>query len=605
VGVIQQALLGYDHGHRLLVSSAELPRDEEATLVALSDVSVTHGRRLAGLPLPSSKRYALMATWPAPDAGRPGAVWAHVLLLDPGVFEECAVSDLVTMLSPPSSREPRSHYAEPLAAPGRTKRPARARPHDCYLCARAIYASKSGQTFLSDQESAEAAVVALWSAQWPALQARFSFALRSAAHRTRHSADLVVLTGRDAPSLPPHGDDPWLRALADELAGAEGDLTSWLAAFGPAEPARIASVRALARLWSNVQNEQVPELLGALAERYPTPKGQASMKLAVFGAATNWWGVPERQRLAALLASPAHAWDLTQLEFEARLERECLAGHWEALIEALAPDTPANARDALLGALASAPAPAMLAALAARDVALACDLLAQSRIGSDPHTWRGVPGETVTELLLSSHAGVRPKELAAALRAGHISAVISAAGVHATLKAASHVDAKTLTGIAKSAEAQELLRGADPAETLALAAAGAKVPAAQRASALEALRANPDARWLRLAVTTLLDDPKSLEVVFGPLHAAAVDGRLTQANAKRLEKALPPGNGVPRRLRALLLTRARKEHWTRPRLARTMRGAGPDARLLLAELEPKDPLQKAVKWLLSKARVRL
>ena len=199
---------------------------------------------------------------------------------------------------------------------------------------------------------------------------------------------------------------------------------------------------------------------------------------------------------------------------------------------------------------------------------------------------------------------MRPRELAAALSAGHVAVVLQAAGVRATLKAAGHIDVKALASIARSKAAPELLRGADPKEVLMLAAAGADVPVAQRVSALEATRAHPDARWLKLATATLIDDRASLDVVFGPLHAAAVEGRLTQASAKRLERVLPPGTGVPQRLRALLLTRARKERWSRARLASAVRGAGPEARLLLEELEPKDPMRKAIKWLLSKAPAR-
>jgi hypothetical protein len=40
-------------------------------------------------------------------------------------------------------------------------------------------------------------------------------------------------------------------------------------------------------------------------------------------------------------------------------------------------------------------------------------------------------------------------------------------------------------------------------------------------------------------------------------------------------------------------------------LARAIRDAGPDASLLLKELEPKDPLQKGIKWILLKAHIHL
>jgi hypothetical protein len=605
VGVIDQALLGYDRGHRLLASSLKLPREAEAALVALSDTDVRHGRRLTGMPMASFDRYALIATWPAPDAGRPGAVWAHALLIDTNAFHEFRVSDLVALLQPPRHGASSSSYSEPLPVRRAQRRPPHPPEHDVYLCARALYASKVPHAHVKDPQAGEDAVVALWSAQWPALQARFSFALRSASYRSRRPHDLLVLTGEGSPPPRPHGDDHWLMTLAGELADRPGDLTAWLARFGPQEPSRTASVRALARIWSTVHEERVPQLLDALAERYPSPEDHAEMKLAILGRSRDWWAVSQSARLTGLLGSAAHAWDLTQLEFERRLTEECRAGRWPALINALSPDAPGETRDALLSALTTAADPAMLGVLAARDVQLAGDLLAQARVGDDPEAWRDLDGETVTTLLHSSRAGLRPRELAAALSAGHLSAVLAAAGVRATLKACARVDAKTLAAIARSTVAPDLLRGADPKEILTLASAGADVSAAGRATALEALRAHPDARWLKLAVVTLIEDPASLDVVFGPVHAAAVEGRLTQASTKRLEKMLPPGAGVPQRLRALLLKRARKERWSRAHLARAVRDAGPDASLLLKELEPKDPLQKGIKWILLKAHIHL
>jgi hypothetical protein len=603
--VIDQALLGYDRGHRLLASSLRLPRDAEAALVALSDTEVRHGRRLTGMPIASFERYALISTWPAPDAGRPGAVWAHALLMDARAFHEFRVRDLVALLQPPRHGASASSYSEPLPVRHVRRRPSPAPEHDIYLCARALYASKVSQAHVKDSQAAEDAVLALWSAQWPELQARFSFALRSAGYRSRQPHDLLVLTGEGSAPPRPHGDDRWLMMLASELAGHRGNLTAWLASFGPHEPPRAASVRALGRIWSTLHEERMPQLLAALGERYPTPDDHAEIKLAVLGRSRDWWAASESTRLTGLLSSPARAWDLTQLEFERRLTDECRAGRWPALIDALSEDTPPDASDALLSALATVAAPGMLGVLAARHVQLAGDLLAQSRVGSHPEAWRGLDGEMAEALLRTSRADVRPRELAAALSAGHVAAVVSAAGARAALKAAKHVDAKALASIAKSNAAPELLRGADPKEVLMLAAAGAAVPAAQRTSALEATRAHPDARWLKLATATLVDDPESLDVVFGPLHAAAVEGRLTRASGKQLENVLPPGASVPQRLRALLLTRARRERWSRAHLARAVRGAGADASLLLNELEPKDPLQKGIKWILAKAHVRL
>jgi hypothetical protein len=339
-----------------------------------------------------------------------------------------------------------------------------------------------------------------------------------------------------------------------------------------------------------------------LSARYPTSEDHVALKSAVFGRERRWWSIPETDRLAGLLGSESDAWDTAELEIEVRIAEQAQAGQWKVLISALSKNAPVELRDALVAGLASAAVPEMLGALVECDLRMASDLLAQSSIGADPDSWRGLDADSVASLL-HAHRGVGPPEVAAALVAGQIAPVIEAAGVRATLKAIPHLDKKALSRIAKNPATRDLLRGADPQEVLELAAAGAHVPVEQRVIALEALRHDVDASWLSLAIETLIDDPEALDVVFGPLHAAAVSGELTAKSTKRLEGVLPNGKNVPQRLRVLLLERARKQRWSRGRLAQATRGAGVQADRLLDEVGPKDPLQKTVKWLLSKAGI--
>src|SRR4051794_39871078 len=83
---VEQALHGYENGHRLLAASAELNTADRRVLARQTD-SPDAGRvpgwdaLLAGHPLPSGY-FALSMTWPAPEMPRPGCVWTHTLLLD-------------------------------------------------------------------------------------------------------------------------------------------------------------------------------------------------------------------------------------------------------------------------------------------------------------------------------------------------------------------------------------------------------------------------------------------------------------------------------------------------------------------------------------------
>ncbi len=599
--VIDQALLGYDQGHRLLTSSIKLPGDALSVLVSVSDTSVRTGRRLTGLPLPDSELYALLGTWAAPEAKRPGAVWAHALLLGRDAFEEFEVASLARLLHPPDSQRSLSAYSTPLTRP-RTVRERPRPPREAILaCAYALYASKDRVAHVTDVGDAEAAVLSLWSAQWPALQARYSFAVRSERHRSLAPFDLVVLT-TSPPSEPRRTSDArWLRQLADELAGENSpEVTEWLTRFGPDEPPRPASVRALGRLWSSVASGEVLDVVQRLADRYPSADDHGDLKVELFGRNRRWWKVTESRRLIGLLGCPADVWDVAGLDLEERVSRESAAGRYRPLIRALSPEAPGDVRDAFIAGLAQSVKPDMLGALVSRDPQLALDLLAESEVGTDPAAWRGLDETATVTLLRGGRTDLNPPELAAAITAGHHTEVLKTVGVRATLRAVKHVDSKTLAGIAKSPISQRLLDGADPQEVLQLALAGSKVPVDQRLAALAALRNDVDPSWLELAAKTLAEHPDAVDVVFGPLHGAAVRHELSAKTERLLAKSLPKGKDVPQQLRALLLQRARKERWSRTKLAAATRGAGPEAERLLKELGPKDPLGKTIKWLLSR-----
>src|SRR5262249_10651964 len=89
---VDQALHGYEDGHRLLAGSRPLPRDAERTMLVLSDLSGSGSidgfeSYLTGYALPSAGAYALARTWVALEMPRPGCVWTHTLLLDLDVLD--------------------------------------------------------------------------------------------------------------------------------------------------------------------------------------------------------------------------------------------------------------------------------------------------------------------------------------------------------------------------------------------------------------------------------------------------------------------------------------------------------------------------------------
>lgn len=81
---IDQALFGYERGHKLLASSVGLNAEAARTLRNATDMSFggKSDQLFTALPLPSMKAHAFVMSWPAEAWVRAGSVWSHVLLVD-------------------------------------------------------------------------------------------------------------------------------------------------------------------------------------------------------------------------------------------------------------------------------------------------------------------------------------------------------------------------------------------------------------------------------------------------------------------------------------------------------------------------------------------
>ena len=78
-----QALFGYDRGHRLIASSRKLGKEATWTLRNVTDMKVSkrNGHYLTILPVPEIESHAFIRSWAAGGAFRPGSVWSHALLI--------------------------------------------------------------------------------------------------------------------------------------------------------------------------------------------------------------------------------------------------------------------------------------------------------------------------------------------------------------------------------------------------------------------------------------------------------------------------------------------------------------------------------------------
>jgi hypothetical protein len=427
----------------------------------------------------------------------------------------------------------------------------------------------------------------------------------AARRQSSDDVDLTVLLSPGPSRRPAEQDAAWLAACAGELAGdGDGPLLSWLSTFGPGEPPRPGSVRALGRLWVAVRAARVDEVVSRLQQRYPRADVRADLKQQLLEEEQIWWGVDDFERVRALIHSSSAAWDLERLGLAGRIAHHAQAGRQRELIAALPEDADEPYVAALLDGLAASPEPVMVADLAGRDLELAARLLSATDLSHSPDTWRLLDEGTAVRLLERTPASEQVSTLAAALAAGQLGAVLVVGFRQVISRALSQLDGQALDQLARAPNVPPLVDLARPEDVLRLEAAGAPVSHRQRSEALEALRGSADEQWLRMAVRALVEDPEALPIVFGPLHRVITDDRLPSDLWRSLDGVAPEAPDPAQRLRRLLVRRIRDEHWPSELVARALRDAGPHAKEVMRDLEEDDPLTKVVKSILKRLSPR-
>ena len=278
---VDQALFGYSDGHRQIAASLQLPSKDLYNLSAASDLAggaklSADESYLTGLPLAESRHYALIRTWPAPEMPRPGCVWSHVLLIDFRLLSSHSdLSEFLGLLARPVELNSKL-YGNPisLALP----RSARATPHheSVMELIRSYYSDNP--VFLDgkvERDSLEAAILAVWSQQWPRLRTSFSF--RTAAGGERRKSELikfdVQVGSRPAPVEGEEADERWIAAAAaDAQTGRVTPLRRFLWRYGRDLVAPKKHYRTLVELFvetenrSEVSSEQAIRIFNAFPE---------------------------------------------------------------------------------------------------------------------------------------------------------------------------------------------------------------------------------------------------------------------------------------------------------------------------------------------------
>ena len=616
---VHQLVFGYEQGHRRLGGSIASLGDSESFLLGATDAPVegTHEPLLTALPLPGRELFAVAGTWAAPELGRPGAVWSHVLLL---------TTDQLAKLDTPSClfsnlRRPTVDrlqlYAQPLLldlATGGVRRP---RPKSRVLAD--LLASGDHRddkvVVTRDLAAGEQALCFLWDLCWPALRTNLAFRTRDSIRSSRESRFLTI--ARRIKGLRPTqsaGAEPPLSAAAWLLSNTS-ECHDFFASFGPDEPPHFHSFVALADVAELVGKEKASRAARVIEQRFPSPSLARKMKQGLFGpreGSERYWLVPEQQLVEALLAAERMSWDFDDLRLRWRVPHLIREGRAAEITSALHPGGPNELRDLVFDSLVEAARPEAVAAIEQADQAIAIDLLRTRRdLRCAPATWETMRSSRVFEVL--DALGDDREAVAAVLKTGHAEVVLNRLPAELLL-ASGEVgnDPEVLRLVVSSIPDSEVERLAmDQPRLGAAAMAGGWVPhaLAEGCNVLEQTRAEQDDVWLRAAVELLSSNStvnrvgSVLQTVFGPLHHAITDDRLPRDTWIKLDRVLPEAPDPALRLRRLLIEVTRSEGWGPTELERALRDAGPYASELRHEIEEDDILDavfkaasKAARW---------
>lgn len=607
--IAQQLVFGYRDGHRPLVGSIELDKTASAALLGATDATIgpRTERLLSALPLPSAGLYALCGTWPAPEAGRPGAVWAHALLVPLDGLAEVEDVEAVSL----ALRRPSADALADFTLPIEIQRDAAPRPAEpdmlAQLLAAAIEPDGVPVVVTSDLAAGEAALFALWNGAWAELRASLSFRTRERVKATPELDYLCVarrVTGmwrQKVAATQLHASalaqTSWLRELAwAERPGRKPGVREFLRAFGPDAPAGLDRLVALGELHDVALLSKPRRLARTLAANHPEATDEASLKRALFGRKhADWWDPPERDVVLAIFAVGAKGFDVKALDVANRTQRLVAAGYGIDLVEALPARGPRRLRSLLLEALIAEATPNLLSEVMSVEPTLGEEIaVARPDLLETRETWSIASDDQA--LVLATSVVLSDRAIAAAVMADRFAAiepVVSLPAAALRLARARELsalrklfDQRVLAGAFGGKEAEEL--------RIQVAAAGVETGSlGELLDALDARRHRIDDAWLAAAVHALGDAGKkrqgrALEVVFGPLHHAVTDGRLPDDLWVTLEKIAPPGNDPGLRMRRLLVNRARKEGWPRKALDRALRASGPEIKKLKAEIDDVD-----------------
>ena len=625
--IAQQLLFGYERGHRLIAGSTVLSPDDVLRLQAATDTAGFSSFFISGTPL-STGQYGFSVTWPAPELPRPGAVWAHVLVLEAESLER--LTDLSVLLS--YARRPGSDAFEAFTQPVELEEFGRSLPVEAdedsvrQVMAAAYGRRRSSLLQIEDLDRATSALLAVWSQQWPALRRRFAFRTREISS-DRHSDRVFTIARRvrgERPkaSLVSAGEPHWLNELAAD-AIQPGELRLWLWKFGPTHAPSARNLVGLADVLVSAREEDRFAVLHKVTDRYPRPAAGRRLKQALYGSSREIWSLADELRIADVVSSGADVWDVDALDIAHRVALLGYRGSWAPVVDAWGREIVPTVSAALVAGFAQAASDDLLARMTLQNPEVAAEVARRAPFVLQAASfWRRLVSSGVITLGHLLGDVVDAATVAAIIRGGHASSVrvlvqdaaismdklmeafdlpdgLSWGELHESLPPPPAPEPSTERGLIVLNAAYQW------ANDSACASCEKRLPLA-----LESSRGMIDEAWLRSATQSMIvaSVPSSrrqlLQVVFGPLHQAITTDRLPRDCWRQLGPALPEAADPAQRLRLFLIERIRDEKWSSEEVGRAIRDAGAYADLIRTEVASSDPLRDVLggaldlaKWL--------
>lgn len=325
---IDQLLFGYRDGHELLAGSVAVDPRHQHDLLPHVDARFEDDSEhyMVGVWIASLERFMLVRIWPAPELPRPGAVWAHALLLDARAQLEIDPLSLLDVFRRPDVRN-LARFDEPVSVESSPLHPSEASHELLQTLCLLAYAPRERKPVVlwQDLSESEEALLAVWRLLPHRARVDFSFRTRGRARAGQSSYSIQVagaFGGRTASAEvelwdPRQVREEELPQWSRELARASADPADRLAAALGELASTTEEAKSLAALWPLVRDEAAPPTLKELEEAGSLQRAADSL----FGEPQDpqFWKISESERIQNLLLQPAPAPVADSLLTQARL----------------------------------------------------------------------------------------------------------------------------------------------------------------------------------------------------------------------------------------------------------------------------------------------